>query len=111
MKLLNRTSEFNEVYFSEMGEAEATHSRDPRKINLGEERILLGKIAKRSFRTVKFLLNPFPIRKCGKPASAESKKRAFYQARRAIKNNNQGQENGIFNNLKYNRDNNMNSKS
>jgi hypothetical protein len=28
-----------------MGEAEATHSRDPRKINLGEERILLGKIA------------------------------------------------------------------
>jgi len=26
------TSEFNEVYFSEMGEAEATHSRDPRKI-------------------------------------------------------------------------------
>jgi len=39
------TSEFNEVYFSEMSEAEATHSRDPRKINLGEERILLGKIA------------------------------------------------------------------
>ena len=31
------TSEFNEVYFSEMGEAEATHSRDPRKINLGGE--------------------------------------------------------------------------
>jgi len=28
-----------------MGEAEANHSRDPRKINLGEERILLGKIA------------------------------------------------------------------
>ena len=34
---LNLTSEFNEVYFSEMGEAEATHSRDPRKINLGGE--------------------------------------------------------------------------
>ena len=44
-KELNITSEFNEVYFSEMGEAEATPSRDPRKINLGEERILLGKIA------------------------------------------------------------------
>jgi hypothetical protein len=26
----------NEVDFSELGEAEATHSRDPRKINLGE---------------------------------------------------------------------------
>jgi len=35
--LLNITLEFNEVYFSEMGEAEATHSRDPRKINLGGE--------------------------------------------------------------------------
>ena len=34
---LSSTSEFNEVYFSEMGEAEATHSRDPRKINLGGE--------------------------------------------------------------------------
>jgi len=34
---LKLTSEFNEVYFSEMGEAEATHSRDPRKINLGGE--------------------------------------------------------------------------
>ena len=43
-KKLYLTSEFNEVYFSEVGEAEATHSRDPRKINLGEERILLGKI-------------------------------------------------------------------
>ena len=36
-KLLDLTSEFNEVYFSEMGEAEATHSRDPQKINLGGE--------------------------------------------------------------------------
>ena len=34
---LKLTSEFNEVYFSEMGDAEATHSRDPRKINLGGE--------------------------------------------------------------------------
>src|SRR3989344_8585166 len=39
--------------------------------NLGEERILLGKIAKRSFRTVKFLLSSFPATKFWKPASAE----------------------------------------
>jgi len=39
---LKLTSEFNEVYFSEMGEAEATHSRDPRKINLGEQGKTLG---------------------------------------------------------------------
>ena len=36
-RIWNITSEFNVVYFSEMGEAEATHSRDPRKINLGGE--------------------------------------------------------------------------
>ena len=40
---LNVTSRFKEVYFSEMGEAEATHSRDPRKINFGEARIFIGK--------------------------------------------------------------------
>jgi hypothetical protein len=39
---LNITSEFNEVYFSEMGEAEVSHSRDPRKINLGEQGKTLG---------------------------------------------------------------------
>jgi hypothetical protein len=39
---LDITSEFNEVYFSEMGEAEANHSRDPRKINLGEQGKTLG---------------------------------------------------------------------
>ena len=41
-----------EVDFSEMGEAEAAHSRDPRKINLGEE-ILGGNLqsGRQNFRT------------------------------------------------------------
>jgi len=39
---LRITLGLNEVYFSEMGEAEATHSRDPRKINLGEQGKTLG---------------------------------------------------------------------
>ena len=37
----------NEVDFSELGEAEATHSRDPRKINLGERLVLPSKNANR----------------------------------------------------------------
>ena len=39
----------------------------PPKINVGEERSLLGKIAEGGrFRTVKFLLNPFPLQSGGK---------------------------------------------
>ena len=54
---------FNEVYFSEMGEAEATHSRDPRKINLGEQGKTLGVLGRSpTLRTVKFLLYPFTLR-------------------------------------------------
>ena len=39
--------------------------------NLGEGRILLGKIAKRSFRTALILVKIFFHTKCGKTASAE----------------------------------------
>jgi hypothetical protein len=35
--LFHLTSEFNEVYFSEMGEAEANHGERPPKFNLGGE--------------------------------------------------------------------------
>jgi len=54
---LQLTSEFNEVFSSEMGEAEATHSRDPRRKNLG-------KISWNGVETnfaVKFLLVTFPV--------------------------------------------------
>ncbi len=49
------TEELSELDFSEMGEAEADHSRDPRKIKLGERLVLQSK----NFYGVKIRREPF----------------------------------------------------
>src|SRR3990167_2702272 len=92
---LDLTSEFNEVYFSERRNFEATHKIPTSKNKFGRgTNFAWQNSRRRSFRTVKFLLKSFPIRSVGKlrPQSYDygAHRRPIERAKRYIKDRHQG---------------------